>query len=264
MIVTVLGSGDATGVPAPLCGCEYCRESERRRRPAVLVRSGSDRLVFDIGPDIGEQLHEVGVTDPDAFFLTHAHGDHAGGLPRLGQAAKWDAAHLESADAFAATDPDSFSTAYELYLTETARARLDADFERIDDRRIDPATPARVGDLRVDAFPVEHHRPTFETLGFTVSDGTTTVGYAPDMRSFVGGPPDRTYDLFVCEGAAVLGQPVHGPGDELREAIDAVDAERVVLVNANEHIQRAHTDELRARATDAGFELGSDFRTYEL
>jgi len=41
MDVTLLGSGDALGMPAPLCDCEYCTESDPRRRPGLLV-AGED------------------------------------------------------------------------------------------------------------------------------------------------------------------------------------------------------------------------------
>jgi ribonuclease BN (tRNA processing enzyme) len=262
MQVTLLGSGDATGVPAALCDCEYCRESDRRRHPGLLVETRSATLVFDCGPDVAEQLREVGVTEPDAFFLTHAHGDHSGGIPQLAQAAKWDADHLASVATLDVTDPETFATDYAFYLTETAREHVGEDrLARLDDRRVGAGESVAIGDARIAAFPVEHHRPAFDTLGFTVTAGDTTIGYAPDMRRFAGGPPDGDLDLFVCEGAAVLGRPVHGPEEQLRSAIDAAGADRTVLVNVSEHLQRAHTDVLRERAARLGRELGRDFRT---
>lgn len=84
------------------------------------------------------------------------------------------------------------------------------------------------------------------------------------MRRLVDRPPDGDVDLLVCEGAAVLGRPVHGPREELVAAIESVDAERTVLVNVDENLQRAHTDELRRIAAERGCELGEDFRTLEL
>lgn len=265
MRVTILGSGDATGVPVPLCGCRFCRESDRRRNPSLLVETRSSTLLFDCGPDIAGQLHEAAVDAADGVFLTHAHGDHSAGVARLTQTAKWDADHLDGVDEFAPTDPDSFTPQFTVYLTDTARSHLRAQvhFERLDVRTIEAREPVSIGDAEVAAVPVEHSRPEYDTMGFTVRTADATIGYAPDMRSFVDGPPGADLDLFVCEGAAILGQPVHGPTDELRSAIDAVDADRTILVNVNEHLQRAHTESLRERAKRCGYELGRDFRVLE-
>lgn len=79
MRVVLMGTGDAVGVPAPLCDCEYCAASERRRRPAVLVEVDGRRLVLDIGPDVADQLHGMEVYDVDGFFATHAYSTATGG-----------------------------------------------------------------------------------------------------------------------------------------------------------------------------------------
>lgn len=263
MNVTLLGTGDATSVPAPLCDCEFCVESDRRRHPAVLVETAETTLLFDAGPDVQEQLHEVGVRSVDAVFLTHAHGDHAAGLPTLYQSAKWDADHLETVDDLEPT-PEGFDPGYPIYLTATAREHVEERHgglgERLDVRTVDDGETVRVGDATVTAVPVEHHRPTVQTLGFLVEAEASSTCYAPDMRRWVEAPDD--IDLLVCEGAAILGQPVHGPREQLQTAIETADAERVVLVNVNEHLQRRHTDELASIAAEAGYEVGSDFETY--
>ena len=267
MNVTLLGTGDATSVPAPLCDCEYCVASNRRRHPAVLVETTETTLLFDVGPDIQEQLDAVDVREVDGAFLTHAHGDHSAGLPTIGQTAKWDGAHLDRVDELEPTG-DAFDPGYSVYLTETARAALAKRYGFLDSRltfeSVDDGQTVSVGDCEVTAVPVEHHRPEAQTLGFVVETDGSTVCYAPDMRRWYENPPTADVDLLVCEGAAVLGQPVHGPTDELLAAIDAVDADRVVLVNVNEHLQRKHTGELAAVAADHGCELGVDFETYEV
>lgn len=267
MRVTLLGTGDATSVPAPLCDCEFCVESDRRRHPSVLVESDDARLLLDAGPDLQEQLHEVGVRSVDAVCLTHAHGDHAAGVPGLAQREKWDGDHLDAVDELRPTGEDH-DPGYPFYLTDTAREHLLALYGGLDARlgltAIADWEAVPVGDATVTAVPVDHHRPEVQTLGFLVEAPEGTLLYAPDMRSWDDGPTEAAVDLLVCEGAAVLGQPVHGPADELRSAIDAVAADRTVLVNVNEHLQRAHTAELADRAADQGYELGSDFATYDL
>lgn len=267
MKVTVLGSGDATAVPVPLCDCEYCLASERRRHPALLVEERGTTILLDIGPHVQGQLHRADAQSIDAAFLTHAHGDHSGGLPRLYQAAKWDSEHLATTESFEPT-PEVADSGYTIYMTETAKEHLQADYEflgtRLDITTLRAGHPVRVGNLEIEGVTVEHHRPTYETLGYLIRAGETSILYAPDMRRFVGSPPEEEIELCVCEGAALLGQPVHGPKDELQAAIEALNADRTVLVNINEHLQRAHTDELRTIAADRGVELAHDFQEIEV
>ncbi|HWD10363.1 MAG TPA: ribonuclease Z [Solirubrobacteraceae bacterium] len=58
--------------------------SARRGLPAILVRRGGDRLLFDCGEGTQRQLlRSVGLLDLDAVFLTHFHADHWLGLPGM-------------------------------------------------------------------------------------------------------------------------------------------------------------------------------------
>jgi ribonuclease Z len=58
--------------------------SARRGLPALLVRRGGDRLLFDCGEGTQRQLlRSVGLLDIDCVFLTHFHADHWLGLPGM-------------------------------------------------------------------------------------------------------------------------------------------------------------------------------------
>jgi ribonuclease Z len=58
--------------------------SPRRGLPALLVRRGGDRLLFDCGEGTQRQLvRSVGLTDVDCVFITHFHADHWLGLPGM-------------------------------------------------------------------------------------------------------------------------------------------------------------------------------------
>src|ERR1017187_3258969 len=49
----------------------------RRGLPAVVVRRGGDRLLFDCGEGTQRQLmRSVGLLDVDSVFITHFHADH--------------------------------------------------------------------------------------------------------------------------------------------------------------------------------------------
>jgi hypothetical protein len=56
----------------------------RRGLPALLLRRGGERLLFDCGEGTQRQLlRTVGLADVDEVFLTHLHLDHWLGLPGL-------------------------------------------------------------------------------------------------------------------------------------------------------------------------------------
>jgi ribonuclease Z len=56
----------------------------RRGLPALLVRRGGDRMLFDCGEGTQRQLlRSVGLVDVDSVFITHFHADHWLGLPGM-------------------------------------------------------------------------------------------------------------------------------------------------------------------------------------
>jgi ribonuclease Z len=58
--------------------------SAHRGLPAVLIRRGGDRLLFDCGEGTQRQLvRSVGLVDMDSVFITHFHADHWLGLPGM-------------------------------------------------------------------------------------------------------------------------------------------------------------------------------------
>ena len=70
MDLSVFFAGTAGSVP-----------SARRGLPALLLRAGGDRLLFDCGEGTQQQLlRSVGLPELDAIFITHFHLDHWLGL----------------------------------------------------------------------------------------------------------------------------------------------------------------------------------------
>jgi ribonuclease Z len=67
-----------------LAGTAGSVPSARRGLPAILVRRGGDRLLFDCGEGTQRQLlRSVGLLDLDSVFITHFHADHWLGLPGM-------------------------------------------------------------------------------------------------------------------------------------------------------------------------------------
>jgi ribonuclease Z len=73
MDLSIFFAGTGGSVPSP-----------RRGLPAILIRRGGDRLLFDCGEGTQRQLvRSVGLTDVDSVFITHFHADHWLGLPGM-------------------------------------------------------------------------------------------------------------------------------------------------------------------------------------
>ena len=73
MDLSIFFAGTAGSVP-----------SARRGLPALLVRRGGEKLLFDCGEGTQRQLlKSVGLADLDAVYITHFHADHWLGLPGM-------------------------------------------------------------------------------------------------------------------------------------------------------------------------------------
>lgn len=86
MELEFLGTGTSQGVPVINCDCKVCRSSDardKRLRCSVLVRTGTETILVDGGPDMRHQLLRTTVPDLDAVLLTHEHMDHVAGLDDL-------------------------------------------------------------------------------------------------------------------------------------------------------------------------------------
>jgi ribonuclease Z len=73
MDLSLFFAGTAGSVPTP-----------KRGLPALLLRAGGERILFDCGEGTQHQLlRSIGLPDIDAIFITHLHLDHWLGLPGM-------------------------------------------------------------------------------------------------------------------------------------------------------------------------------------
>ena len=127
--------------------------SARRGLPALLLRAGGDRVLFDCGEGTQQQLlRSIGLPELDAVFLTHYHLDHWLGL--LGMVKTFDLRARERPltlygppglrALIEAMRPVIGRTGYPLRLVE-----------------LEPHEEVRFGGYLIAAFPVEHRVTAF-------------------------------------------------------------------------------------------------------
>jgi ribonuclease Z len=195
----------------------------RRGLPAVLVRRGGDRLLFDCGEGTQRQLvRSVGLPDIDDVFITHFHVDHWLGLP--GMLKTFDLRDRERP--LRIYGPPGLGQVMKLLRPIYGRVHYELELQELA-----PGESVRRDGYEVGCFPVEHRGSAFgyalweperpgrldaelaERLGVhpgpdfgRLQEGETVGGVTPDQ---VLGPPRPgrkivlSGDTAPCEALAV-------------------------------------------------------------
>jgi ribonuclease Z len=189
MDLSIFFAGTAGSVP-----------TARRGLPALLVRRGGDKLLFDCGEGTQRQLvASVGLPEVQAVFLTHFHADHWLGLPGM----------LKS---FELRDRETPLTVY----GPAGTAELLAAMGRVIGRlrypfsvvELEPGESVGFDGYEVGAFNVRHRGPAY--------------GYA-----LVEDPRPGRFDADKAEALGVAFGPDFGRLQR-GEAVDGVDPGQVV------------------------------------
>src|ERR1035437_7331571 len=203
----------------------------RRGLPAVLVRRGADRILFDCGEGTQRQLvATVGLSDLTDVFLTHFHADHWLGLPEM----------LKTFDLLGLAFRLAGRVHFELELVELAAGDvIKRDGYRIAPVDVDHRGPALGYVLFEDQRPGVFDPEAATSLGLEpgpefgrVQRGETIRGVAPEQ---VLGPP-RPGRKLVLSGDTM-------PCDSLRIAAHGAD----LLIH-----EATFAEEERERARETG------------
>ncbi|MDQ4040569.1 MAG: ribonuclease Z [Actinomycetota bacterium] len=125
----------------------------RRGLPALLVRRGGDRILFDCGEGTQRQLvRSVGLPDLDDVFLTHFHVDHWLGLP--GMLKTFDLRDREKS--LAIHGPPGLDQVMQLLRPIYGRTKYPLEINELQ-----PGDQVRRDGYTVAAFPVEHRVSAF-------------------------------------------------------------------------------------------------------
>jgi ribonuclease Z len=247
MDLSVFFAGTAGSAPTP-----------RRGLPALLVRRGGDRILFDCGEGTQRQLiRSVGLTELTDVFITHLHADHWLGLP--GMLKTFDLRDRETP--LAVHGPAPLKQVLELMRVVYGRVRyelnvvelragnaVDRDGYRVHAIAADHRGPALSYALVEDARPGRFDAELAQRLGVAAGPdfgrlqaGETVNGVRPDQ--VIG--PDRAGRKLVVSGDT-------RPTELLAVAAHQAD----VLVH-----EATFTDEERDRARETGHSTASEAAT---
>ena len=192
----------ASGATVTILGSGTCVPSLTRSACAVLVESGSEKLLFDAGPGTMRRLLEAGVTifELTTVCFSHFHPDHTGELvPMLFSTKYPDGRRRKTPLRLAAGRGFSafFSALGGVYGTWI---ELGAEKLKIRELRTDGPDRLEAGPLLVETTPTVH-RP--ESIAFRVTDAaghaavySGDTDYSENLVRLAGGA-----DVFVCESA---------------------------------------------------------------
>jgi ribonuclease Z len=146
MDVSLFFAGTAGSVP-----------TARRGLPALLLRAGGERILFDCGEGTQQQLlRSVGLPELDAIFITHFHLDHWLGL--LGMVKTFDLrAREKPLTIYGPPGTGQLFTGLRPIIGRTAYPLTTADLE--------PHEEIRFESLIVSPFPVKHR---VEAYGYAI------------------------------------------------------------------------------------------------
>ncbi|MCW3020317.1 MAG: ribonuclease [Solirubrobacterales bacterium] len=223
--------------------------SARRGLPAVLLRRGGDRVLFDCGEGTQRQLlRSVGLLDLDSVFITHFHADHWLGLPGM----------LKS---FALRERSEPLTVYGPVGLKALMAEMRVVFGRLPYRcdivELDPAETVQRDGYLIAAIPVLHKGAS--AFGYAIVEEPRPGHLDPRLAEELGVEPGPDFGRLQ-RGETVAGvepEQVMGPTREGRKVVlsgDTAPCEALAIAahQADLLVHEAtflHEDAQRARQT---------------
>jgi ribonuclease Z len=189
----------------------------RRGLPAILLRRGGDRLLFDCGEGTQRQLvRSIGLLDMECVFITHFHADHWLGLPGM----------LKS---FALRERDQPLTIYgprgltELMgLMRSIYGRLPYELSIVE---LEPAQTVEREGYLIAAVPVSHRAPS--SFGYAIVEQPRPGHLDAQLAERLGVEPGPDFGRLQ-RGESVDGvrpEQVMGPEREGRKVVLSGDTE---------------------------------------
>jgi ribonuclease Z len=186
MDVSLFFAGTAGSVP-----------TARRGLPALLLRAGGERILFDCGEGTQQQLlRSIGLPELDAIFITHFHLDHWLGL--LGMVKTFDLrARERPLTIYGPPGIEQLFTGLRPIVGRTGYPLTIADLE--------PHEEIRFDSFVVSAFPVKHR---IEAYGYAIVEDDRPGRFDVEAARALGVPDGPDF------GRLQRGETVNGVGPE--------------------------------------------------
>jgi phosphoribosyl 1,2-cyclic phosphate phosphodiesterase len=243
MRLTLLGTGNAAGMPVYGCNCQAClvarsNSTLQRTQCSALLELSQDRFLIDAGQmDLANRYPPGSLS---GVLLTHFHPDHVQGLFHL----RWGTGL--KIPVYCPPDTDGCADLYKHPgILEFYQQSEFASFE--------------LGEVRVTTLPLIHSKLTF---GYLFEKGGHSIAYITDTK----GLPEKTekllskasLDLMVLDCSNLPGcvREGHNNLDEALSLHEVIAPKRTVLTHIGHDLDiwlRTHADELPVNV-----EAGSD------
>ena len=179
----------------------------RRGLPALLLRAGGDRILFDCGEGTQQQLlRSVGLPELDAIFITHFHLDHWLGL--LGVLKTFDLRGRERP--LSVYGPPGLTVLLEAMRPAWGRVTYPLALEELD-----PHEEVGFDGYAIAPFPVEHHR--VHAYGYAFAEDDRPGRFDAETAERLGVTPGPDFGRLqageTVDGVRpeqVLGEPRRG------------------------------------------------------
>jgi ribonuclease Z len=238
MDLSIVFAGTAASVP-----------TARRGLPALLVRRGGDRILFDCGEGTQRQLMQsVGLTELTEVFITHFHADHWLGLPGL----------LKTYDLRGRERPLAIhgprGVRELIVLALRAAGRVGFELELIE---LEPGDVLERDGYRIAPFPVRHRGTAF---GYALFEDERPGTFDPAVATELGLVPGPEFGRLQ-RGETVNGvtpDQVLGPPRAGRKIVisgDTVPCDALALAAHRADLlvhEATFADEDRVRAAETG------------
>jgi phosphoribosyl 1,2-cyclic phosphate phosphodiesterase len=165
MLITLLGTGDATGTPKIGCRCPQCSfalsRGIQRSRTSLLIEKEDHNILIESTPDLRQQLLSCGSPHIDSVIWTHGHYDHFMGFGEFYRV-------QDMPQVFGGPGVIAYCAGFFKFLTFRAHGRH-------------AFRPFHAGGLEIALLPVNH--PPAETYGLVIRDGETRIGFTSDTNA---------------------------------------------------------------------------------